>query len=281
MSKVLGLVFLTALLAPDAAPEEFAGSTPCGPIVRQFLGIPASASCERVTWQLRFDGSRFAIEATFGMQAVNDPGFAPGAGTTRRAGTWSKTGPLASYLTSEIRRLTAGDGRSMDAALLDGALLHPLNARGDLLRGDAGWSYTLTLDGEPASRHARVMHPLTAPRADAAGDFEGRTACVEVSRLLQLEPATDCAKLKWGVTFLADGTYKIEGTLYRAAPRTGRWGLRLDRATGALIYVLDPERPASLALLKAGPDVLFFLDADGAMLGGNASHSYTLNRSSK
>ena len=278
----IGLLFVSSLSAQQQAPSTtgFAGSTPCARIVGQFLGIPASFPCERVTWQLRLRDTSFELEAKYGMQAVNDPGFAPRASDVRVRGSVTRGGPIASYIASTTYTLTSENGRSLSLALIDGALLHPLDARGDLLKGDAGWSYTLTRADAPPAQ-PRKLQPLTAARADAAGDFEGRTACAEISTLMQLVPAADCRKLKWGVTLLANGTYKVDGTLYREAPRTGAWGVQIDQATGAIVYVLDPGRPSTLSLLKAGPDVLFFLDSQGALLRGNEAHSYTLNRSKR
>ena len=263
-----------------AAVSEFAGSTPCGRIIRQFLSIQASYPCERVTWKLQLGGEGFELQATYGMQAINDPGFAPRAQEVTVRGSVARAGRLASFISAETLTLMSQNGRGLGFALFDGTLLHPLDARGDLMRGDGGWSYTLTRGDAPPAQ-PRKLQPLTAARPDAAGDFEGRTACAEISRKLQLTPAADCLKLKWGVTLFANGTYKVEGTLYRDAPRTGSWGLQIDQATGAMVYVLDPGRPSTLSLLKTGPDVLFFLDSQGALLRGNAAHSYTLNRSNR
>jgi hypothetical protein len=278
IALAIGLLLSAVFSSQQAAPttSEFAGSTPCGAIARRFLGIPASAQCERITWTLRLAPESFEIDATYGMQAVNDPGFHPKPGQTRVRGTWTREGPLVSYIAAHRYRLTSDGRRALEFALIDGVLFHPLDARGDLLRGDAGWSYTLTRPDAPAPQPRRLQ-PLTAAAASAAGDFEGRTACVEISQMLELTPAADCKKLKWGLTLLPDGTYKMDGTLYRSAPRTGSWKMQRDQATGATVYVLDPGAPSAMSLLKAGPDVLFFLDAQGALLRGNAAHSYTLN----
>ena len=276
----IGLLLFPAFSPQQAASSisEFAGSTPCGPIARQFLGIPASAQCERITWTLRLAPQSFEVDATYGMQAVNDPGFRPKPAQTKVRGSWSREGPLASYIAAPRYRFTSEGRRAIEFALIDGTLLHPLDARGDLLRGDGGWSYTLTRPDAPAAQ-PRKLQPSTAAAATAAGSFEGRTACVEISHLLHIAPAADCKKLKWGLTLFPDGKYEIEGTLYRDTPRTGSWKTQLDQATGATVYVLDPATPSAMLLLKAGPDVLFFLDAQGAVLRGNESHSYTLNRS--
>ena len=277
----IGLLAATVLSSQQpASVPQFTGSTPCGRLIGQFLGMQPSFPCERVTWTLRLRDTSFELDATYGMQAVNDPGFAPRAVETRLRGSVVRGGPIASYIASETFTLTSDSGRTLGFALIDGALLHVLDARGDLMRGDGGWSYTLTRGDAPAVR-ARRLQPLSPARADAAGDFEGRTPCSEISRMLQLTPAADCLKLKWALTLAPDGTYRLEGTLYRDRVRTGRWQIQIDQATGAMVYVLDPGRPSTLSLLKAGPDVLFFLDPQGAVLGGNASHSYTLNRSGR
>lgn len=276
---------LLIALAPSSAitaPDKFSGSTPCGPEARAFLGISADAKCERITWQLGLRPGAFEFDATSGMQAVNAPGFAAGARQTRLRGTWTKGGRLVSYARSEVYTLVAESGRTLPLALIDGTLLHFLTSDSRLLPGDGGWSYTLAPAPGAANPPVRRLTPLSRPLPEWAGDFEGRTPCLEISRLLDLAPAPDCAKLKWGVTFFPDGTYKIEGTLYRAAPRRGDWTLRRDEATGEVIYVLDAGAARrTLALLRVDADVLFFLDERGAVLQGNTAHAYTLNRSAR
>lgn len=271
------------ILAPagGAPASDYSGSSPCGPDVRRFLSIPSNQPCERVTWRLRVRERAFELDATYGIQAVNAPGFAANPGQARLSGTLSTSGPIASYARSAVYTLRHDTGRTLDFALIDGDLLHVLDSRKRLLAGDGGWSYTLTREGiNGAVIEKRDLVP--APKLEGAGDFEGRTPCREISKMLGLTPATDCAKLKWGVTFLADGTYTLKGTLFRVAPRTGKWTLMRDARTGAPVYRLDPSGArAYLTLLKAGDDVLFFLDGNGNVLAGNSSHSYTLNRRSR
>ena len=261
LAAVVALAAGISLSSPQgqqrsAIPFDFSGSTPCGSLVRAFLGIPSTSKCERVTWQLRLGSGTFDLQATHGMQAVNAPGFAAGAGEVQHRGTWSKGGTLASYSNSEIYRLLPDrGGRSLELALIDGTLLHILNSSTRLLPGDAGWSYTLTRAAGRAP--ARQLVPYDS-LADFAGDFEGRTSCVELAALLGNARGDDCTKLKWGVT------------LFR------------DPATGALVYTLDPASGRdTFRLLRADADVLFFLDASGAVLKGNGAHSYTLNRSAR
>lgn len=262
-------------------PADYSDSTPCGSAVRRFLSIPASQSCERVTWRLRVRERAFELDATYGRQAVNAPGFAANPGQARLRGTLSTGGPIPSYSRSAVFALRHDSGGMLHLALIDDDLLHVLDARKRLLAGDAGWSYTLTREGiNRAVIEKRDLVP--APKLEGAGDFEGRTPCREIAKMLGPSPAADCAKVKWGLTFLANGTYRLEGTLYRAAPRTGTWALMRDARTGAPVYLLDPSGAAGYAaLLKAGEDVLFFLDRYGNVLAGNSSHSYTLNRSAR
>jgi hypothetical protein len=279
---VLRSVALAAVLilapAGGAPASDYSGSSPCGPAVRRFLSIPANLACERVTWQLRVREGAFELDATYGMQAVNAPGFAANPGQARLRGTLTTSGPIASYSRSRVYTLRHDGGRVLDFALIDDDLMHVLDSRKRLLAGDGGWSYTLTREGiKRAVIEPRDLVP--APKLEGAGDFEGRTPCHEISKMLGQSPASGCAKLKWGVTFLADGTYTLKGTLYRVAPRTGTWTLMRDARTGAPVYRLDPSGAgAYLTLLKAGDDVLFFLDGNGNVLAGNSSHGYTLNR---
>lgn len=203
---------------------------------------------------LRVRDRAFELEATYGIQAVDAPGFAANPGRARLRGTLSTSAPIPSYARSAVFALRHDSGRPLDLALIDDDLLHVLDPRKRLLAGDAGWSYTLTREGiNRAVIERRDLVP--APKLEGVGDFEGRTPCREIAKMLGPSPAAGCTKLKWGLTFLADGT-------------------------GAPVYLLDPSGTAGYAaLLKAGEDILFFLDRFGNVLAGNSSHSYTLNRS--
>jgi hypothetical protein len=274
-----------------AAGILFVGSTPCDAPARQFVGVPAEAQCERITWQLTISESPapiFRLAAVYGMTAINDPGFAAGSTQVAFDGVWRLTPGTPPVPGAVVYRLTAGEPRrTMDFALLGGDLLHPL-AAGALMVGNPGWSYTLSRqheDARPArGPFARLLDGAVwsvengGAVSDVAGVFEGRTACQNLARVLQLQVAASCFKLKWRLT-LARGTYKLEGTGYRTAPRTGTWGIRTAPNDNRVVIQLDPGSPGGfLSLLRADDNVLLILDRQGNLLVGDIHFSHTLNR---
>lgn len=278
----------------------FVGSTPCDAPVRGFVGVPAGTECERITWQLTLSepaGGTFHLAAVYGMTAVNDPGFAGGGSKLELHGTWRVV--QATPPTAAVYRLTAGaPARTMEFAVFGNDLLHPLDHRRTLMVGNPGWSYTLSrrpAGARPArGPFARLLDVPLSTEANggavsgAAGVFEGRTACQALARVLQLEVTPSCFKLKWRLTLTrgegprAGGTYKLEGTGYRQAPRTGTWAARTPPNDTRVVIQLDPESSGGfLSLLWAGDDILVMLDRQGHFLVGDIHFSHTLNRVSR
>ena len=93
-------------------------------------------------------------------------------------------------------------------------------------------------------------------------------------------------KLKWGLTLHQDPVtgaptrYVLEGTVYRSAPRTGKWAVMKNaRYPKRAVYVLDPDdSKRSLLFVRADAYILLFAGEDGSPLVGNNYFSYTLNR---
>jgi hypothetical protein len=183
----------------------------------------------------------------------------------------------------------------MEVAAFGEDLLHPLDRRGAPMVGNAGWSYTLSR--QPAGdRPARGPFAgwLEGPHppgenggavSNVAGVFEGRTACQALARVLALVVSEDCFKLKWRLTLARDqgtrarGTYKLEGTGYRAVPRSGTWAIRTAPNDGRVLIQLDPDMSGGfLSLLRADDNVLLMLDRQGRFLVGDIHFSHTLNR---
>jgi hypothetical protein len=287
------------LHAAIAAGMMFVGSTPCDVLPREFVGVPAGVACERITWELTLSepaSGAFHLTATYGMTAVNDPGFQGGGTTMELRGTWSPVQGASPVAGAAVYRLTAGNpARTMDVAAFGEDLLHPLDSRGAPLVGNAGWSYTLSrqpagvrpargpfagwLEGSPSSEENG------GAVASAAGVFEGRTACQDLARTLDLTVPPGCFKLKWRLTLVRDqgtrarGTYTLEGTGYRAAPRAGAWTIRTAPNDARVVIQLDPDSPGGfMSLLRAGDDVLLMLDRQGRFLVGDIHFSHTLNR---
>jgi hypothetical protein len=213
------------------------------------------------------------------------------------SGTWSSSLGAGAHKGRTIYTLTTG-GRSLRLALFESGVAQMLTADSRLMVGNAGWSYTLNPRERSVARAPRQMEALEAGAgAEAsvyrglAGDFEGRTPCQEISKVLNLAVDAGCTKLKWGLKLFEDpatgrpANYELGGTVYRdgelqrATPRTGKWSVLRDRSSGALIYRLERDEAGNyMLLMRADENVLFFLDQEGNALVGNRSFSYTLNR---
>lgn len=131
----------------------------------------------------------------------------------------------------------------------------------------------------------RTIAQTNAERASLLGHFDGRTPCQELARLLQEPTIPECIKMKWRLSLYQSesgstaGTFRLEGFKFRGDHvLNGTWQLTTGTAADpqASVYQLDiPKRP-TLFLLKAGPEVLLFLDEKKNILVGNRNFSYAL-----
>lgn len=294
------LILLAAGL-PGLAPAQdpsifgiFVGSTPAGDPIRQLLRVPAGPSAELMEWTLvlRQDPktqapARYDLRCQYGMTEAGKPGLAAGARLFQRTGEWK----------SEAAVLDLGEGIRLRQ--VDRNILHVLDAAGGLLPGNSGWSYTLNraesaekpVDSVLAQVQPEMSYelaPLAAgPRVFAV--LEGRTPCQGIARQLRIAVDPGCTKAKWRVTLYqnpvtkAPAAYRVEGSLFGRRPRTGNWstGRGIPGDPEAMVYELAPAAGAPpLRLLRGDDQVLFFLNAEGRPLTGNAEFSYTLNRRS-
>ena len=286
-AHLIGMLAL-AFLSNDPAHAEgrqFVGSTPCGAEPRLFLGISPSLPCERIDWHLAFAESTarstFDLRIVYGMGAPNEPGFKNGGSEKTVTGTWSREAS-DHRLTSDTAR------RSLELRKVGDGLLHLVSRHGALMVGNGGYSYTLnSKDAQPSRDTAPSFEPATVAPASASGVFEGRTPCRALAgRLGEFRIASDCMKLKWGLTLHQDPVtgaptrYVLEGTAYRSAPRTGKWAVMKNaRDPERAVYVLDPDdSKRSLLCVRADANILLFAGEDGSPLVGNNYFSYTLNR---
>jgi hypothetical protein len=153
-------------------------------------------------------------------------------------------------------------------------------------------AHGLSLQGERALRSSTGVTPPNPQPNDQPGTaadslvgvFEGRTPCGRIATEFTGFPAQNCEKIKWRLTLYRDPatgnptTYAFNGT---RATRQGHW--RIEHGAGAernwVVYHLDYGRPPTvLSLLKVDDNVLLLLDGDLKVLVGDASWSYTLNR---
>ena len=291
---------VTAVTPITQSPTTFVGTTPCGEIVRAFVGgMPAGATCHAIRWELALgtpDANRWRLTAAYGIPpAANPNAMIDGPRVT-------KQGPLTSSTVqrlgaaSTVYRLTGDAGSSIAFAQVGNDLVNLARDDGSLVPGTPGWSYTLT-------RADRVEPPVVeiarAPEgsytlspketgSQVFGIFGGRSPCAGLARELKLTGADGCVRVKWRVTLLRDpqtnqpATYKVDNSLNRGRSWTGAW--RVVRGApgfpGATVYQLDADAShGPILLLRADDDLVLFLNQQRQLLPGTADLSYTLSRS--
>jgi hypothetical protein len=117
------------------------------------------------------------------------------------------------------------------------------------------------------------------------GVFEGRTPCAPIATRFTGFPAGGCEKIKWEVTLYRDAitaeprSYRYRGT---RTSHNGIWSASRGSASNpsATVYELQYDNGV-LLLLAADENVLLLLDSDRTLLVGDASWSYTLNRTDR
>jgi hypothetical protein len=266
-------IFLPVLLivfCAKAKDRMFTGSTPAGPVIRSFLGIPLPDSVDFIRWQLTLIGDSYHIQCNYGIGKPNTNGFINDGKKIELSGTLRKE--------KNVYRLLNGN-KTLGIAELNTDLLHLLDTDNRLLKGNGGWSYTLNNTAAAPSDQINITAGRTLLKDSIA--FEGRSPC-NVPGIIA--PGTLCYKLKWYIVLYANATthepgrYKVYGTPYREeGGKTGNWEI-ITGKNGRIIYRLNDDKGNGfLYLLKADEHILLFTDANGRLLVGNEDFSYTLN----
>jgi hypothetical protein len=278
----------------------FVGSTPAGESIRQLLEIPAGAAVDLIEWQLALTESAgtgrapaYHLRYRFGPARPNQPGLDDRDERRERRGVWRSEARLFQRSASSIIVL---DDR-LELLRVSDSLLHLLDREARLMVGNGGWSYTLVrrdavepaVDAQLAAADPGDAAGRTTTRASGPtvyGIFDGRTPCQGIARELGVPARPGCWKAKWRLTLFQDpstrqpASYRLEGTLYRSAPREGVWRiLRRPAARYPEVYELAAAgSEAPVLLLKGDDGVLFFLDRQQRPMAGTAGNAYTLDR---
>src|SRR5882724_1405907 len=268
-------LLIPALLCLFAAPDErtYVGSTPAHGVVRDFLGISSTDSIDFIRWKLSIGSDSFELQCQYGLGKAGTPGFV----NEKRAsfkGVLTKT---------ENRWSLQHKGKKLSLLEVNAGLLHLLDQNNALLVGNGGYSYAL--NSTASVRTDQFNIPSVQSTLKYPLDFEGRTPCQELSRLLGLNKSEACDKMKWHIIFYTDSvtgkpSYYLKGGIgYRKETmERGKWQI-IKGKNGRIIYRVNPDNGSySLYLLKGDDNILFFTDPDGRLLVGNENFSYTLNR---
>ena len=154
------LILLSLILIATCAPARpaaqskfglFVGTSPCDAVARRPLGIPATADCEMIKWNLTLHQepgtlapTSYELNFTFGMTQPNTTGFKNGGTKAERKGKWSIAQGTRADSGLLVFKLDAERSEeSISFVKLDENLLHLLDADRSLAVGHAGWSYTL------------------------------------------------------------------------------------------------------------------------------------------
>ena len=273
--------------ASMASPETtIVGSTPGDSLIKPMLGIEPETPVDFIRWHLVLrDGQQsFVLSVRYGVGKPNTRDFEGGGYERIFEGTYDVTKEGSSEI------LTLRSSKMSQPVLLlklSDDLFHVLTPDKRLMVSAGGWSYTLSKQGPSSSRSRPLAHFESLTTAAPQMVFVGRTPCQEIAREYNWPLVEDCLKLKWKLTLFRNPktgrptTYNLQRTLHRAEPIKGSWtvtkGTKADPM--AIVYRLDPEKPeSSLSFLVGDENVLFFLDKEGRLFGGNEDFSYTLNR---
>jgi hypothetical protein len=154
ISILLANLFTSSAFADDT--EEFAGTTPCDIISREFLGgVQTNAPCHSITWKLIMhpaengkDG-KYSLAVAYGLPREDDPNQIVDGPKIKWDGRWEIERGSKASANAVVYRLTR-EGSKTPLRLVKASkhLLHFLNGDKTLRVGNAGWSYTLNRKGQ-------------------------------------------------------------------------------------------------------------------------------------
>lgn len=286
--------------SPDKLFGKFIGSSPNGPEVLKILSIPEVKDVD-CTWSLElFEAADHApttyrLTCEYGKYSYTKPKAPQKREAVTKEGKWSFSKSTASAALRTIK-LECG----LKLLEVSKNVLHFLSAKDQLLVGNGGYSYSLCRAeaaekpgawdlgwAKPESQMTYRIGPLaTGPGVYAV--FEGRTPYKGIAAQLKLPWDEGCIKAKWRITLMQDektkapAEYKIEGSLFKATPRTGQWRLEKgsEGAWSKIILEATKTQP-EIVLLMGDENVLFLADESGQPRAGHGEFGYTMNRKPK
>lgn len=142
----------TPLLSNQDAPsqEVFAGTTPCGQLIRPLHNIAANKDCALVEWELTLLRDAVTQQpASFRLVGIShyilpDNNYSQPGTKNEAAGKWSIIKGSGSFAGSVIYQLIPDkSGAPLRFVKLSDGLLHLLDEQDHYMRGDPFQSYTL------------------------------------------------------------------------------------------------------------------------------------------
>lgn len=154
----LPLLLLTSWENPEAIspePEIFVAATPCDAVPRHLLAIPANLDCEMIKWRLtlrrdprNLGRDDFKLQYTYGMTKPGTQGFMNDGFGKEISGKWALSKNTGKLPGKQFFTLHPTDSQSTITLLqMSDRMLHLLDTQGNLMIGNAGFSYTFNKQG--------------------------------------------------------------------------------------------------------------------------------------
>lgn len=149
----LSLLLLSGGAAPgliSPEPEIFVAATPCDAVPRQLLAIPGDLDCEMIKWRLtlrrdprNLGRDDFRLQYTYGMTKPGTRGFMNDGVSKEISGKWIIAKNTGKAPGKQIFTLQPDASQTaITLVQMNDRLLHLLDTRGNLMIGNAGFSYT-------------------------------------------------------------------------------------------------------------------------------------------
>ena len=143
-----GWVMPENVVSPE--PEIFVAATPCDAVPRHLLDIPANLDCEMIKWRLtlrrdprNLGRDDFKLQYTYGMTKPGTQGFMNNGFSKEISGKWVISKNPGKTPGRQILTLLPVASQSTITLLqMSDRMLHLLDMQGDLMIGNAGFSYT-------------------------------------------------------------------------------------------------------------------------------------------
>lgn len=259
------LIYFFALLwlssCAEAKTTIYIGSTPADVVVREFLNISLNDSIDFIRWNINLEKETYLLSCNYGIGKQNTNGFINGGKQISLSGNLEKR---SNYYVLHYRN------RQLQLHSMNASLLHIADNNCKLLTGNAGWSYTLSIETASSST---IILPAASITIQDSAVYVGRTPCIPV---IDKQTGNDCYKQKWKIVLYVNKSFELRGTLTDHKVKKGNYVMTKNREGKALYHLqYDDEH---LYLQPLSTNLLAFTNNTGDLLVGNADFSYTLNR---
>ena len=268
------MIILILIVSNIQAKEiKYTGSTPAGPEVRRFLGIPLSDSIDFIRWVLIIDSNKYALDCNFGISKPNTAGFINDGKKIKLTGSFNSNNNYYQF---------RNKNNYLNIALINRNILQLLDDNKNMLVGNGGWSYTLNNTAAVTSGLINISS-LNKPFKDSM-TLEGRTPCAIPGLLPE---GTVCYKLKWLLVMYNTGnsntgSYIVFSNLWsRQQKKAGTWSVIKNSNNYSFYQLIDSNKKLPFFLVKIDDNIFMFANKDGDLLVGDEDFSYTLNRTAK